>query len=102
MAKFVYIYTGGQSNDTPESQEAAMAAWTSWLGGLASALTDFGNPFGASATVTADGSTDGAPSAAGGYSIIEADSLEDAVAKAKGCPALDGGGAVEVHEALAM
>jgi hypothetical protein len=102
MAKFVYIYTGGQSNDAPEAQEASMAAWTAWLGALGAALTDFGNPFGASAAVTANGSTEGAPSGAGGYSIIEADSLQDAVGKAKGCPVLDGGGAVEVYEAIAM
>jgi hypothetical protein len=102
MAKFVYVYTGGQSNDTPEAQEAAMAAWTGWMGSLGSAFTDVGNPFGASVTVTADGSSEGAPSGAGGYSIVEAASLADAVAMTKGCPVLDSGGAVEVFEAIAM
>jgi hypothetical protein len=37
-----------------------------------------------------------------GYSIVEADSLQDAVAKTKGCPILDSGGTVEVFEAIAM
>ena len=102
MAKFVYLYTGGQSNSTPEAQEQAMAAWGGWLEGLGAALTDFGNPFGASATVNADGSSDGASSGGTGYSIVEADSLQDAIAKTKGCPVLDGGGTVEVFEAIAM
>jgi hypothetical protein len=103
MAKYVYLYTGGQSNDTPESQEKSMAAWGAWLESLGTALTDFGNPFGASATVTADGSSDGAASGGSGYSMVEADSLQDAVAKTKGCPVLDGGaGTVEVFEAIAM
>jgi hypothetical protein len=102
MAKFVYLYTGGQSNDTPESQEQAMAAWGGWLEGLGAALTDFGNPFGASATVNANGTSDGSPINGSGYSIVEADSLQDAIAKTKGCPVLDGGGTVEVFEALAM
>ena len=84
MAKFVYVYTGGQTNDNPEAQEAAMAAWTTWMGGLGAALTDVGNPFGPAKTVTADGSSDGARSGASGYSILDADSLDDAVAKAKG------------------
>jgi hypothetical protein len=102
MAKYVYLYTGGRSNDTPEAQEQSMAAWGAWLEGLGAALTDFGNPFGASATVNADGSSDGASSGGSGYSIVEAGSLLDAVAKTKGCPVLDGGGTVEVFEAIAM
>jgi len=27
MAKFVYVYTGGQMAGTPEAQEQAMQAW---------------------------------------------------------------------------
>ena len=42
------------------------------------------------------------PSGGSGYSIVEADSLQDAIAKTKGCPVLDGGGTVEVFEAIAM
>jgi len=102
MAKFVYVYTGGRISETPEAQQAAMAAWGTWMGDLGAALTDGGNPFGPAKTVTADGPSDGAASGATGYSIVEADSLDDAVAKAKGCPVLDGGGKVEVHEAILM
>ena len=101
MAKYVYMYTGGQMNETPEAQEQAMQAWGAWFGTLGGAVTDMGNPFGASATVNASGAGAG-PGQAGGYSIIEADSLADAVAKAGGCPVLSGGGTVEVYEAIAM
>jgi hypothetical protein len=38
----------------------------------------------------------------GGYSIITAASLEDATAKAAGCPALQAGGTVEIYEAIPM
>ena len=102
MAKFVYVYTGGQMADTPQAQEAAMQAWGAWFGTLGSAVTDHGNPFGAAATVRSAGSSDGGASGAGGYSILEADSLADATAKATGCPVLANGGAVEVYEAIAM
>ena len=38
----------------------------------------------------------------GGYTVVTAESLDDATSLAKGCPALDAGGGVEVYEALPM
>ena len=102
MAKFVYVYTGGQMAETPEAQEEAMQAWGKWFGTLGSSVTDIGNPFGRAATVSSGGVSDGGASKAGGYSIVEAESLSDATAKTAGCPVLDGGGAIEVYEAIPM
>jgi hypothetical protein len=102
MAKFVYIYTGGQMADTPAAQEEAMQAWGAWFGTLGDAVTDMGNPFAGSATVSTGGITDGAAAAASGYSIVTAGSLDEAAALAKGCPVVDGGGTVEVYEAVPM
>jgi hypothetical protein len=102
MAKFVYVYIGGQMAATPEEQEKQMQAWGAWFGTLGDAVTDMGNPFGTAATVSSTGTSDGGASKAGGYSIVTADSLSDASAKAKGCPVLAGGGSVEVYEALEM
>jgi hypothetical protein len=101
MGKFVFLYTGGQSADTPEAQQAAMEAWMGWFGTLGDDVVEIGNPFGASSTVLADGSSkDGAAGAMGGYSVISANTLSEAASKAKGCPVLAGGGTVEVYEAL--
>lgn len=102
MAKFVYVYAGGRRAETPEAQEQQMQAWGRWLTGLGEAVADAGAPFGASTTVKTGGSAAGAVSALGGYSIIEAESLDAAAAKADGCPILSSGGSVEVYEALAM
>jgi S1-C subfamily serine protease len=102
MAKFVYVYIGGQMAETPEAQEQAMQAWGAWFGTLGDSVADVGNPFGNSATVSSGGITDGGKSGAGGYSIVSADSLSDATAKAKGCPVLAGGGSVEIYEAIPM
>lgn len=102
MAKFVYVYTGGQLAATPEEQEKQMQAWGTWLGNLGDSVSDMGNPFGASATVSAGGTSEGGASKAGGYTIVTADSLTDATAKATGCPVLTSGGAVEIYEALEM
>ena len=60
-----------------------------------------GNPFGPSCTVSSTGAVrTGAPGALSGYSIIDADSISDAASKAKGCPVLSGGGAIEVYETM--
>ena len=57
-----------------------------------------GNPFGAQAAVGG-----GATSGLTGYTIISADSLDDALEKSKTCPILNGGsGGVEVYETLEM
>jgi len=102
MAKFVYVYIGGQVAETPEAQEQAMQAWGAWFGALGDSVADMGNPFGNSATVSSGGVADEGKSGAGGYSIVSAGSLSDATAKAKGCPVLASGGSVEIYEAIPM
>jgi hypothetical protein len=102
MAKFVYVYIGGQMAETPAAQEQAMQAWGAWFGTLGDSVADMGNPFGNSATVSSGGVADGGKSGAGGYSIVSADSLSDATTKAKGCPVLASGGSVEIYEAIPM
>lgn len=102
MAKFVYIYTGGQAAGTPEAQEQVMQAWDAWFQTLGDSVSDMGNPFGTSATVTDRGASDSGAAKATGYSVITATSLEDATSNAKGCPILETGGSVEVYEALQM
>ncbi|HEY2298605.1 MAG TPA: YciI family protein [Jatrophihabitans sp.] len=102
MAKFVYVYTGGKMAETAEAQEQAMQQWGAWFGTLGARVVEAGNPFGASATVKAGGTGAGAASALGGYSVVQAGSLDEATASAAGCPVLSTGGTVEVYEALEM
>ena len=102
MAKFVYLYSGGQMAETPEAQEASVHAWGAWFGALGDSVIDIGNPFGSSSTVTADGDSDGGASKLGGFSIISAVSLAEAAAQAVGCPVLQSGGRVEVYDTIAM
>lgn len=100
--KYVLTYTGGGGMPETEAEQAElMEAWGGWFGALGDAVVDGGNPFGQAKTIAADGAvSDG--SNCSGYSIISADSLDDAVAKAKGCPVLASGGAIEVNEAIDM
>jgi hypothetical protein len=63
MAKFLYLFSGGQMADTPEAQEAQMQEWIAWFGTLGDSVVDMGNAFGASSTVTNGSASDGrAPS----------------------------------------
>jgi hypothetical protein len=75
-----------------------MAAWTAWFGQLGDRLVDGGNPISQSKAISADGSVMDATSAPTGYSIIKAESLDQAVGLAKGCPVLAGGAALVVSE----
>jgi hypothetical protein len=98
MGKYVFAYKGGGMPETEEEGKRLMDAWTSWMGGLGGAIVDGGNPFGASKAVGAD-STSGLT----GYSIVTANSLDDALDLAASCPILDGGkGGVEVYETMEM
>jgi hypothetical protein len=102
MANFVLIYHGGRMPEGEAEGKAVMDAWTAWFGRLGDALVDGGNPVSNVRTISPSGSvSEGAPNATSGYSIIKADSLDAAVALAKGCPVLQGGASIEVAETFA-
>jgi hypothetical protein len=101
MADYLLLYSGGRMPESPDEQAAVMKAWNDWMEGLGKGLKDGGNPFTPAAkSIAADGSVSDGPvgSPASGYSIISADSLDAAVAAAKGCPVLQGGAQISVYE----
>ncbi len=102
MADYLLLFDGGEMPATDEERAAVMQAWTDWFTTLGGALKDDGNPFtpGAAKTISGDGSVSngGIAPAASGYSIIRADSLDQAVDLAKGCPVLQGGAQISVYE----
>jgi len=101
MANFLLTYHGGDGMaETDEARAQTMATWNLWFGSLGDAVVDGGNPTSQSRAISADGSVMEAASAPTGYSIIKADSIDAAVALAKGCPALAGGGVVVVSETI--
>jgi hypothetical protein len=97
---YVLLYSGGRMPESDEEQATVMKAWDEWMHGLGSSLKDGGNPFapGAAKTISADGAVRDGAGSTSGYSIITAESLDDAVTKAKGCPVLEGGATIEVYE----
>jgi hypothetical protein len=104
MAKYLLAYHGGGMPETPEEGERIMAAWTAWYTGLGTAVVDPGYPVAFAKTIVEDGSVrdGGGADPVSGYTIMEAATIDDAVAMAKGCPILDGSGRIEVAELLPM
>lgn len=103
MANFVLLYTGGGMPEDEAEQAAVLKAWEDWYGELGSAVADPGNPFTPLAkSIASDGSVSDGPGPLGimasGYTIVTADSLDEAVKMAKSCPMLDGGGQISVFE----
>ncbi len=96
MGKYVLVYRGGAMAETEEAQQAAMAAWGAWFGSLGAAVVDGGAPFGSSAAVGGGAAGSGLT----GYSILQADDLDRAVALAGGCPIIADGGEVDVYETI--
>jgi hypothetical protein len=79
---------------------AAEAAWGAWFQELGAAVVDFGHRVGQARLVGGRGSGPGLELS--GYVVVAADSLDEAVALAQGCPGLNYGGQVEVGETVAM
>lgn len=101
MTHYLLAYQGGSQPASEEEGKAVMDAWIAWFNELGAAVVDGGAPFGPSASIASDGAVSiGGPSALTGYSVITADSLDAAVALAKGCPQLAANGSVDVYEAI--
>ena len=104
MAKYLFVYHGGENPESEEEVKEVLDAWGAWLGGMGAAVIDGGNPVGPSMTVGPGGAVadNGGANPATGYSLIEASDMDDALEKARGCPILDADGTVEVAEAFDM
>ncbi|MDH5223937.1 MAG: hypothetical protein OEW66_10495 [Actinomycetota bacterium] len=98
MSEFVLLYHGGSMPETEAEQKQVMDAWTSWFTNLGSAVKDPGNPVGSTKSIAADGAVSDGGSTVTGYSILTAESIDDAVTLAKDCPVLQGGSSITVHE----
>lgn len=92
---------------SPEELQASIKMWQDWIGGIA-AQGKFSstNQLGFEGkTLNADGLVTDGPYAEvkeiiGGYIIIKAGNLDEALAIAKGCPILQIGGNVEVRNIM--
>ncbi len=103
MPKFVFAYHGGKKFETREKGQAHMTKWNAWIDGLGDAVIDPGMYFGMSKTVSADGvADDGGSNPLSGITVIQADTMEEALEMAKACPHIGIGGTIEVAQVMQM
>ncbi|MGH3986055.1 MAG: YciI family protein [Actinomycetes bacterium] len=105
MTKYVFIYHAPMTPaeaapPSPEQMEAVMGEWNAWAGKVGDGMIDFGTPLAGGVRVTTNGTSRSTREVAG-YSIIEAEDMEAALALAQNHPHLNmpGGCEIEVHEA---
>ncbi|RKF18760.1 hypothetical protein DBZ36_10210 [Alginatibacterium sediminis] len=103
MPKFAIVYTGGQPPSTPEEGQQHMQKYQVWMAGLGERAVSPANPFKGTQTIAPDGSaTAGSACQMSGFTIIEAEDMDQALADAKACPFLGIGGSLEVSEIMSM
>lgn len=103
MPQFVITYIGGNQPVSEEAGRQHMQKYMAWLGALGEAAVSPANPLANTHTVNPDGSVvEGGKSSMSGYTIVAADSLDDAISIARDCPFLDVGGSLEVSELMQM
>lgn len=96
MKKYLFIY-----NASPAEGADSMDDWIAWFGSIGQNLVDVGNPI-QGGTLVKGGETIELTSFTdfvGGYSLINASDIGEAVALAKSCPNAAG---VRVFETLPM
>jgi len=111
MSEFVFLYRGGEGGRSPENAQLMMQKWMAWLKDLGAKghIKDQGQPLersgklvkGKQKTVT-DGPFAEAKDVVGGYTLIEARDITQAVELSKGCPILEVDGAVEVRPVMKL
>jgi hypothetical protein len=92
MAHFVLSYRSPKGY-TPGPDTAG--AWMAWFDSMGDHVVDIGKPVFERTSV---GECHSDSTELGGYSILVADDIDEALALAKGCPHLDRGGGVEIGQ----
>jgi len=116
MSQFLYLYRSTsaarqEAMGTPDKAQQNMQKWMAWMNELGAKghLKDRGQPLDQQGKVVrghakqvVDGPYTEAKDIVGGFSIVEAKDINQAVELSRGCPILDGGGSVEVRPVLTM
>jgi hypothetical protein len=108
MKDFMLVFRADYDNmraGTPEEREAMSKRWMEWIHGIAgqNKLAERGNRLTLSGKVlrgqvVTDGPYAEIKESIGGYTIIKAESYDEAIELAKPCPILTVGGNVEIRE----
>lgn len=109
----MYLLRGGDRMDefSPEEMEAHMGKWKAWMGGLAEAgklagglpLSKEGKQVTGTSKVVSDGPFAAGKEVVGGYIVVNAATMDEAIEISKGCPIFESDNAnLEVRELMEM
>jgi len=109
MKKFMVIYhapaeaMAQAQGKSPEEMAEGMKPWMDWAGRCGEGLVDMGSPLGGGQKVTGE-STAASDKDVVGYSVLQAEDMDGAVAMLKDHPHLQwaGGCQIEVHEMMPL
>jgi len=103
MTHFIITYFGGDQPASPDEGRLHFAKYQKWLTSLGDSVIDPMVPFKNNHTIKPDGSSsEGSLVAMSGHTLIQAESIEEAISIAKACPFLDINGTIEVAERVQM
>jgi hypothetical protein len=114
MEKFIYLFRGGENHayNAAESEKAQknMQAWMGWMQSLqqkgvlagGEPLQPTGKHVQGSKKVVTDGPYAEAKEMVGGYLIVQAKDIHEAVELSKGCPIFEEEGNVEIRQIQKM
>ena len=109
MKKYFVLYHAPQeaikkmASTTPEDASKAMEPWLKWAESVGKGMVDLGTPLGNGQKVTKKGLSPSNKNVVG-YSILQAESMDEAVGLLKGHPHLEWLDTceIEVHESLPL
>lgn len=103
MAHYILTYLGGTQPSSAEEGRKHFERYTQWLTSLGTSVVSPTIPLKDTVTINPDGTVvEGTTTSMSGYTVITADSIDEAVKAARACPFLEIGGTLEVSEVMEM
>lgn len=109
MNKYIVLYHAASgamekmAAASPEEMKKEMGNWMAWANRSGAGLIDMGAPLGGARTVTS-ANVSSSKSSVVGYSILQAENMDEAVALLKDHPhnMMDGSCSIEVHQVMPL
>ena len=110
MSEFVFLFRGGERQQSPQQAEQQSRKWMAWMKELGEKghIKDPGHPLERTGKVVegkkvvTDGPYAESKDLIGGYTLIEARDLAHAAELSSGCPIFEYGGLVEVRPVMKL
>jgi len=103
MPKFIFVYLGGEVPGSPAESQKHFQKYQQWLDSLGNAVISPAIPFKDTHTIQSDRTASpGTMSSISGMSIIQFNSMQEAVKTAQSCPFLEIKGTLEISEMIEM